>query len=120
MPRLKLDGLPEELHLSLAYVRGLPLHSDHLAVLIKQEHGRVRGVHLSCGELSLVELPVYGVGPHSAFTLRTRDARTLCHVAPILYLLWGKPFVFLAQLSDLLGWVDWFGSAVLRYCCAGQ
>jgi hypothetical protein len=120
MPRLELDGLPEELDLSLPYVLGLPLQPDHLIVLTEQEHGRVFGIHLSIGELGLVELPVYGVDSHGSGTLRTRDARTLCHVPPVLYLLWGEPFVFLAQLSDLLGWIDRLSSAVLSYCHTGQ
>ena len=106
MSRLKLDGLPEELHRSLPYVCGLPLHSDHLAVLIKQEHGWVVWIHLPFGELGLIEFPVYGVGPHSPGALRTRDAWAFGHEALGLYLLWGKPFVLLAQLSYLLGRID--------------
>src|SRR3712207_3633077 len=120
MPRLKLDGLSEELDRSLPYVLGLPLQPDHLVVLTEQEHGRVFGIHLSIGELGLVELPVYGVDTHSAGTLGTRDAWSLGHVPPVLYLLWGKPFVFLAQLSDLLGWIYRLSSAVLSYCQTGQ
>jgi hypothetical protein len=37
-----------------------------------------------------------------------------------LYLLWRKPFVLLAQLSNLLGWIYRLSSAVLRYCHTGQ
>jgi hypothetical protein len=58
MPWLKLDGLPEELHRSLPYILGLPLQPDYVAVLIKQEHGRISRVHLSFGELSLQEFLV--------------------------------------------------------------
>jgi hypothetical protein len=120
MPRLKLDGLPEELHRPLPYVRSLPLHSDYVAVLIEQEHRRVRRVHLSFGELGLVEFPVYGVGSHSPGTLRARDTWALGHVPLGLYLLWSKPFVLLAQLSNLLGWIDRLSSAGLRYCRTTQ
>jgi hypothetical protein len=37
-----------------------------------------------------------------------------------LYLLWGKPFVLLAQLSDLLGRIYRLGGAVLSDCHSGQ
>jgi hypothetical protein len=114
MPRLKLDRLPEHLHRPLPYIRSLPLQSDHLVVLTKQEHWRVFRIHLSFGELSLEEFLVYGVDSHSPGALRTRDARTFGHVALGFYLLWGKPFVLLAQLSNLLGWIDRLSGAGLR------
>ena len=120
MARLKLDGLSEHLHRSLSHVLGLPLHSDHLVVLTKQKHRRLSGIHLPFGELSLVELPVYGVDAHSPGTVRTRDARALGHIPLGLYLLWGKPFVLLAQLSNLPGRVYRLSGAVLSDCHAGQ
>src|SRR5829696_3865614 len=113
MARLELDGLPEHLHRSLPYILGLPLHPDHLVARTKQEHGRVVRVHLSFGELGLVELPVYGMDAHGPGTVRTRDARTLGHVPFRLYLLRGKPFELLTQLSDLLGRVHRLSSGAL-------
>ncbi len=64
----------------------------------------------------MVELPVYGVGSHSPGTLRTRDAWALSHVPLGLYLLWGKLFKLLAQLSDLLRWIYRLSGVGLRHC----
>jgi len=115
------DGLPKHLHRSLPFILGLPLCSDHLAVLIEQEYGRVCRIHRSVGELSLEFFRVYGVDPHTTGTLRIRNAWALRDVPGGLYLLWGKPFILLAQLSNLLGWVYRLSiSAALGHRDAGQ
>ena len=117
---LNLDGLTEHLHRSLPYILGLPLYSDHLAVLIEQEHGWVCRIHRSVGELSLEFLRVYGVDPHTPGTLRVRNAWALRGVPGGLYLLWGKPFILLAQLSNLLGRIYRLSGAALRHRHTGH
>jgi hypothetical protein len=52
--------------------------------------------------------------------MRTRDAGAFGHVALGLYLLWSKPFVLLAQLSDLLRRVYRLSSIVLSDRHSGQ
>ena len=96
MSRLKLDGLPEQLHRSLSYISSLPLYPKDFAVLVQQDYRWLLRVHLSFRELGFQVFMIYEVDPHSTGALRIWDAFMHLLVPLGLYLFLSKPFVLLA------------------------